>query len=128
LKELKYGICESSAQALNEQLIEGSPIRFFVDYLIFFFFPALVRGDIKWGIIQFVVSCLTVGISCLVFPFIYNKIYVRGLLEKGYLPADEGGSNLLASRGIMMASAETTASTATDAATNTATDETTDQV
>ena len=112
----------------TSSLLKEAPLGFSWTTLFFFFFPALVRGDIKWGIIQFVVSCLTVGISCLVFPFIYNKIYVRGLLEKGYLPADEGGSNLLASRGIMLASSETTASTATDAATNTATDETTDQV
>ena len=38
--------------------------------------------------------------------------------QPGYLPADEGGSNLLAARGIMMASAETTATTATDETTD----------
>ena len=64
----------------------------------------------KQTIIMDVAACLTMGLSWFVFPFIYNKIYARGLLEKGYLPADEGASNLLASRGIMMASAETTAS------------------
>ena len=112
----------------TSSLLKEAPLGFSWTTLFFFYFPALFRGDIKWGIIMFVVSCLTLGISALVFPFIYNKIYARGLLEKGYMPADEGGSNLLAARGIMMASAETTASTATDAATNTATDETTDQV
>ena len=111
----------------TSSLLKEAPLGFSWTTLFFGFFPALFRADIKWGIIMFIVAIVTAGLSWFVFPFIYNKIYVRGLLEKGYLPADEGGSNLLASRGIMLASSETTASTATDAATNTATDETTDQ-
>ena len=42
-EELEYGIYESSAQALNEQLIEGSPTRFFVDHLIFLLFPSPIQ-------------------------------------------------------------------------------------
>ena len=84
-------------------LLKEAPFGFSWTTLFFGFFPALFRGDIKWGIIQLVLSCLTFGISWFVFPFIYNSIYARGLLENGYLPADEGGISLLASRGIMLA-------------------------
>ena len=89
-------------------LLKEAPLGFSWTTLLFSFFPALFRSDIKWALIQFIVACVTLGFSWLIFPFFYNKIYVRGLLEKGYLPADEGASNLLAARGIMMTGAETT--------------------
>lgn len=63
----------------------------------FAFFPALFRGDLKWAVIMFIISfsvgIFTLGfgawISGLIFSFVYNKIYIKELLEKGYRPSNE---------------------------------------
>ena len=54
------------------------------------FFGALVplfRGHIKWFFIYLIGSLITLGIFWLVFPFFYNREYIRYLLENGYKPA-----------------------------------------
>lgn len=68
-------------------------------WTFFFFglFVPLIRGDLKWTVIMFLlqslVGALTFGIGAfvvsLIFAFIYNKIYIKGLLEKGYRPTEE---------------------------------------
>jgi hypothetical protein len=68
--------------------------------LFFGLFPALFRGDIKWAVIMLILAIVTFGIAWLVFPFVYNKIYIKGLMEKGYVPADEATRTTLAQRGI----------------------------
>ncbi|WP_326717237.1 hypothetical protein [Vagococcus jeotgali] len=37
-------------------------------------------------------------LSNIVFMFIYNRIYINGLLEKGYIPASEADSQILISK------------------------------
>lgn len=77
----------------------------------FGFFPALFRGDLKWAIIMFVTGAafavFTLGIGAwipgIIFSFIYNKMYIKELLEKGYRPIDEHGQVTLQKRGIMAA-------------------------
>jgi hypothetical protein len=71
----------------------------------FFFgcFPALFRGDWKWFLIQLVVVGITFGVSSLVFCFIYNKLYINDMLEKGYSPADENSRMVLVSKGFISA-------------------------
>ena len=44
----------------------------------------LIRGDIKWFAIMFILAIITCGISWLVMPFIYNKKYVEDLMMKGF--------------------------------------------
>ena len=68
-------------------------------WTFFFFglFVPLIRGDLKWAAIMFVLQAiagaLTFGIGSFVvsqiFAFVYNKIYIRGLMEKGYRPIEE---------------------------------------
>jgi hypothetical protein len=75
----------------------------------FGFFPALFRGDLKWATIMFVTAALvgvfTLGFGAwvpgIIFSFIYNKIYIKDLLEKGYRPADEHTQSELGSKGII---------------------------
>ncbi|HLR35876.1 MAG TPA: hypothetical protein VK071_11200 [Tissierellales bacterium] len=65
----------------------------------FFFglFVPLIRGDLKWALIMLGIAFLagvpTMGIgsivSNIIFAFIYNKLYIRELLEKGYRPQNE---------------------------------------
>ena len=77
----------------------------------FGFFPALFRGDLKWAAIMFVIS-LAVGsftfgigswVSSIVFSFVYNKIYIKELIEKGYKPADESARSVLEQNQILNA-------------------------
>lgn len=77
-----------------------APTGFSWTTLFFGFFPALIRGDIKWGLIMIVISMITGGISLLVFPFIYNKFYIKELLKQEYVPSDESSANLLKSMGV----------------------------
>ncbi|GAA0351509.1 hypothetical protein GCM10008932_00820 [Alkalibacterium iburiense] len=68
-------------------------------WTVFFFglFVPLIRGDLKWAAIMFALSLLAGSLSfglgslfiSLIFSFIYNKLYIKELLEKGYRPAPE---------------------------------------
>ncbi|WP_010676998.1 hypothetical protein [Bacillus timonensis] len=77
----------------------------------FGFFPALFRGDLKWAAIMFitalVVGSFTVGFGAwipgIIFSFVYNKLYIKDLIEKGYQPADEQSRNALIQNGIISA-------------------------
>lgn len=44
----------------------------------------LARGDWKWFIFMTIASFLTSGLSLLVFPFIYNSLYITELQSNGY--------------------------------------------
>ncbi len=65
--------------------------------------PALFRGDYGWfgvGLLVAVVSIFLAGIPALIYnivmAFKYNKIYTKKLvIEQGFKPTDEVGSNLL---------------------------------
>ncbi|MBS4196436.1 DUF2628 domain-containing protein [Lederbergia citri] len=75
----------------------------------FGFFPALFRGDLKWAAIMFIISAavgaFTFGLGAwipgIVFSFVYNKIYIKELIEKGYQPANDETRNLLESNQII---------------------------
>ncbi|WP_078551865.1 hypothetical protein [Bacillus alkalicellulosilyticus] len=75
----------------------------------FGFFPALFRGDIKWALIMFIIALVigsfTFGIGAsvvaIVFSFVYNKIYIKELMEKGYRPADDHAKKALQANGII---------------------------
>jgi hypothetical protein len=72
------------------------------------FFGGLVplfRGDLKWFFIMIFSALITLGLAWIAFPFIYNKFYIRELLEKGYVPADDTSRNQLQSKEIVAAAA-----------------------
>ena len=52
--------------------------------LFFGIFVPLYRGDWKWFLIILIANIFTYGWASIVFAFIYNKIYINDLLEKGY--------------------------------------------
>ena len=56
--------------------------------LFFGFFVPLLRGDILWTIVSLVLAVFTSGISWLILPFFYNKLYLDGLLNKGFKPVN----------------------------------------
>ena len=51
------------------------------------FFGVLVplfRGDLKWFLMSCILAICTCGLSWLILPFIYNKMYLEDLLVKGW--------------------------------------------
>lgn len=78
-----------------------APIGFSWTTLFFGCFPAMFRSDWKWAAIQFGLALITSGISWLVMPFIYNKMYIKDLLSKGFVPTDENQSKYLVAKGIV---------------------------
>lgn len=76
-------------------ILKEAPVGFSWTTFFFGFLPALIRGDIKWGVVMLAGSVFTSGISSLVFPFIYNKLYIKSLIENGYIPKTEEDIDLL---------------------------------
>jgi hypothetical protein len=80
--------------------IKQVPIGFSWTTLLFGVFVPLIRGDIKWFIIFLLLAFMTFGLAWLVIPFLYNKIYVKDLVSRGFVPVDEMSKFELRSRGI----------------------------
>lgn len=57
--------------------------------LFFSGFPALFRGDLLTGTLVLLLSCSSFWIAAIIWAFLYNKVYTRGLLEKGYVFDDD---------------------------------------
>ncbi|MEZ5526573.1 MAG: hypothetical protein R3F26_03445 [Gammaproteobacteria bacterium] len=68
----------------NTGHIKEAPVGFSWTVLFFGFFPPLFRGDWKWAIIMFLLAMITMGLSGLVFMFIYNKLYIKDLVGSGF--------------------------------------------
>lgn len=69
--------------------------------LFFGFFVPLFRGDTKWFIVMLILSFLSFGLAQLILCFLYNGIYTKSLLEKGYKPADDFAKQVLINRGFI---------------------------
>jgi hypothetical protein len=65
--------------------IKEAPVGFSWTVLFFAFFPPLFRGDWKWATIIFLLTILTIGLSGLLFMFIYNKLYIRDLIGDEFI-------------------------------------------
>jgi hypothetical protein len=83
--------------------IKKTPIGFSLTTLLFGGFVPLFRGDIGWAIGYLIVTACTMGIYHFIFPFTYNKIYIKKLLGSDYVPADERSSRELSKRGLISA-------------------------
>lgn len=68
--------------------------------LFFGFFVPLIRGDWKWAILMLIVAVCSAGIAQVILSFTYNKIYIKDLIEHGWLPADETAANAFRTKGI----------------------------
>ena len=64
--------------------LRTAPVGFSWTTLFFGFLPSLLRGHWIGALVQFVLALATMGISGLVFPFIYNKMYIKYLVGDGY--------------------------------------------
>lgn len=84
-------------------LVKQCPTGFSWTMLFFGGFVPLLRGDLKWFAITFICAICTAGLAWLVFPFIYNKIYIKGLLTQGFQPADDFSKATLQQMGVYIA-------------------------
>jgi hypothetical protein len=76
----------------NTGILKNAPVGFSWTTLFFPCLPALFGGDIARFFIQLLLDGF-LFIPVFIFPFIYNKLYVKKLLEKGFKVKDvEGGS------------------------------------
>ena len=82
----------------NTGIIKKAPVGFSWTTFFFSALPALFRGDIKWFIIQLLIVCFIPILTNVVFAFIYNKIFIKKLLEKGYKVRDVEGGTLEVAR------------------------------
>lgn len=69
--------------------------------LFFGFFVPLFRGDWKWVLIMVIVCIITCWAACIPFAFIYNRQYIKGMLEKGWTASDGFSANALESKGFI---------------------------
>ena len=89
-------------QQKDSGLTKEVKIGFSWTMLFFGLFVPLIRGDLKWTLLSLIISIVTAGIGWLVLPFVYNKLYIKGLLESGYAAADESSKTLMQSKGIVL--------------------------
>lgn len=64
--------------------------------LFFGAFPALFRGDILVFFIVFILNVPTFGLTSLIWSFMYNNRYTKGLLARGFVFVGSEGENQLA--------------------------------
>ena len=72
----------------------SAPVGF--SWTTFLFGPivCLFRKDWFWLLLMLIIAGVTSGISCFVFPFLYNKLYIKRLLKKGYKATSTEGADL----------------------------------
>lgn len=68
----------------NTGQLRAAPVGFSWTTFFFGIFVPLLRKDLVMVLVMLVLGIVTFGIAFLVFPFIYNKIYLKGLLKRGY--------------------------------------------
>ena len=75
----------------KREVVRIAPIGFSWTTLIFGGFPALLRGHFIAALIIFIIILVSSGIAALIFPFFYNKWYVKSLIKKGFLVSSVQG-------------------------------------
>lgn len=86
---------------LKNEIGQVKQVKVGFSWTMFFFgfFVPLFRGDWMYMLISIGAAMVTLGISWLVFPFIYNKLYINSLLKKGWKPAETGSQAILRQKG-----------------------------
>ena len=67
--------------------------------LFFWFFAPMLRGDWLHMILSLVLGYLTKGLSLFIYPIVYNRLYIMGLLATGWGPARAEDREMLELKG-----------------------------
>ncbi len=70
--------------------MKNAHVGFSWTMLFFGGFVPLVRKDLKWAVLSWILAVCTLGIFWIYFPFVYNGVYTRGLVDRGYQAMDRG--------------------------------------
>ena len=71
----------------KNKVIKKAPIGYSWTTLFFWFFVPLIRGAYLHTIVILLIGAITSLIAWLIiFPFLYNKIYLESLIKKGFKP------------------------------------------
>ena len=86
--------------------IKQAKIGFSWTVLFFGFFVPLLRGDWLGFTIMVIMTLLSMiapvfGFAYILFPFLYNKYYIKDLLKDGYKPASKTSKDILESKGFI---------------------------
>ena len=81
-------------------MVKECKVGFSWTTMFFGLFVPLIRGDIKNALIMGVLSLLTFGLRWLIFPFTYDKMYIKGLLMQGFKGSTEQDNNILIQKGL----------------------------
>lgn len=73
--------------------LREAPIGFSWTTLFFGVFPALLRGHWRGFFVMLLIAVITAGLALWVFPFMYNKYYVKHLIKEGYFVVS-GNANM----------------------------------
>ncbi|KOR33122.1 hypothetical protein TI05_02980 [Achromatium sp. WMS3] len=69
----------------NTGFMKTAPVGYSWTTLFFGPFPALSRGDWKWGLIITALLIPGAGVgTCAAFALTYNKLYIKDLISAGY--------------------------------------------
>ena len=79
----------------NIGVVKDAPVGFSWTTFFFGFFPALIRGDWLWAVIICAATFVTFGLAVIVFAFIYNRLYIQGLLKQGFKVQNYSGDKRL---------------------------------
>jgi hypothetical protein len=69
---------------LNKKVSTGYSFK----SLLFGFLYPISRGDYKGASRHFIYGCFTFGLNFLFTPFLYNRKYIKEMIEKGWTPAE----------------------------------------
>ena len=87
----------------NTGMVKTAELGFSWTGLFFGIFVPMVRGDWKGFFLWLLIDICTAGIGWLIFPFVYNKSYIKRLInDKGFLPSSEYDKNAMNSKGIQI--------------------------
>jgi hypothetical protein len=74
--------------------VRKAPVGFSWTTLLFGPIVGLFRKDLLWTFWMLLAAAVTSGVSLVIFPFFYNKVYIKRLLKKGYRVSSTEGAEL----------------------------------
>lgn len=79
-------------------LVKTGYIGYSWTYLVFGWFVPVMRGEIGIGALHFLLTMVSLGLSQLIFPFLYNRQYMGRMLTSGWRLDSTDANSALAKR------------------------------